>query len=122
MRKRTAAGFTLLEMLVALSVFAMAAVALLHLSGESTRTAVIVEEQVLAGIVADNLAVDASVEAVSDLRTPASGTTTLGSREWRWSRTALPTADADLLQVRVQVGMAGETRVAASVDVFRSLR
>lgn len=43
------AGFTLIEMLVALAVFALAAMALLNLSGEATRSAVRLEARTLAG-------------------------------------------------------------------------
>jgi len=49
-------GFSLIELLVALAVFALAVLALLNLAGESTRTAVLLEERVLAGVVAENRA------------------------------------------------------------------
>ena len=53
-------GFTLIEMLVALAVFSLAAMALLNLSGENTRTAARVETRTLGGVVAENLAVEAA--------------------------------------------------------------
>ena len=46
-------GFSLLEILVALAVFGLAAMALLNLSGESVRTAARVQDRTLGGIVAD---------------------------------------------------------------------
>ena len=55
-RADTQAGFSLLELLVALAIFGMAVVGLLNLSGESTRTAVILEERALAAVVAENQA------------------------------------------------------------------
>ena len=53
----TAGGFSLIEMLVALAVFSLAVIALLHLAGQNTRAASVIEERVLAGVVADNRAV-----------------------------------------------------------------
>ena len=47
-------GFTLLETLVAMAIFSLAVMALLNLAGENTRTAAIVEERTLAGVVAEN--------------------------------------------------------------------
>jgi type II secretion system protein I len=55
------AGFTLIECLVALAVFGLAAMALLNLSGESTRSAARVETRTLGGIVADNVAAEAMI-------------------------------------------------------------
>ena len=57
-RRHPHAGFTLLEMLIAVAVFALVVLALLNLVGESTRTAAVVEERVLAAIVAGNRAVE----------------------------------------------------------------
>ena len=45
-------GFTLIEMLVALAVFALAAMALMKLTIESTRTAAMLEQRTVAGMVA----------------------------------------------------------------------
>ena len=54
-------GFSLVELLVALAVFSLAAMALLNLSGENTRSAARVEDRTLGGVVAENLAVEAAV-------------------------------------------------------------
>ena len=39
----TAGGFSLIEMLVALAVFSLAVIALLHLAGQNTRAAAVIE-------------------------------------------------------------------------------
>ena len=51
-------GFTLLEMLVALSVISIAALALIRLDAYAIRTAGDLDESTMAGIVAQNRAVE----------------------------------------------------------------
>ena len=118
---RRAAGFSLIEMLVALAVFALAVLGLMNLSGESTRTAVAIEERVLAAVVADNVAVEAATVDVRELADEASGREEAGGRDWRWTRSTTPTADPSLLRVDIQVSPPGESRVAADVSLFRSV-
>src|SRR5690606_12602256 len=64
---RRAWGFSLIELLVALAVFSLVALALLNLAGENTRTAVVIEERVLAGVVADNRAIEVMLATPSEL-------------------------------------------------------
>lgn len=118
---RRAAGFSLIEMLVALAVFALAVLGLLNLAGESTRTAVAIEEAVLAAVVADNVAVEAATLDVRALADAAEGREDAGGRAWRWTRTTAPTADPALLRVDVRVRPADGERVVAEVALFRSL-
>lgn len=112
-------GFTLVETLVALAVFSLAAMALLNLTGENTRSAARIETRTLAGIVAENLAVESSVgpdlpEGVS------AGQVELAGRDWRWTRTASATDDPDLLRIDIRVD--DPEGQAAERVLFRSRR
>ncbi|MDP2117618.1 MAG: type II secretion system protein GspI, partial [Brevundimonas sp.] len=51
----------MIELLVALAVFSVAALALLNLAGENSRSAARVETRTLGGVVAENLAVEAMI-------------------------------------------------------------
>ena len=113
-------GFSLIEMLVALVVFALAVLGLLNLAGESTRTAVVIEEHILAAVVADNIAVEAAILDLRALAGEASGREEAGGRDWHWTRSTAPTADPSLLRVDIRVSPPGETRAAADVSLFRS--
>lgn len=114
---RSRAGFTLVEMLVALAVFSLAALALLNLAGENTRSAARVETRTLGGIVADNVAVEAVVaSALGD--GVSSGRVSLAGRDWRWTRTVSPT-DAEDIQ-RVEVRVANDEGQAADRTAFRA--
>ena len=119
--KDARAGFSLIELLVALAVFSLAAVALLNLAGESTRTAATLEERVMAGVIADNR----TVEAVAPETPPAPGLSEgvdrLADRDWRWTRLITATADPDILRVEVRVTLGGSATLA-EVTAFRSAR
>lgn len=117
MRSRAARdGFSLLELLVALAVFGLAAVALLNLQGESTRNQARIETRTLAGIVAQNLAVEATT-APNPLPDDT-GVTTLARRSWTWTRTVAATDDPDMLRIDIRVSEGDEP--AALLTVFRS--
>ena len=111
------AGFTLVELLVALAVFSLAALALLNLSAENTRSAARVETRTLGGVVAENLAVEAMIGA-SVSEGSASGQTALAGRTWRWTRTVTATDDPDLLRIDIRVRDADSQ--AAERSLFRS--
>ena len=113
------AGFSLVEMLVALAVFSLAVLALLNLSGQNARTALAVEEQVLAGVVADNLAAEAMLAEDVALAAEQEGRETAGDRDWRWRRRLVPTEVAGLVRVEVEVRGADESRLVATRSVFR---
>ncbi|MEZ0470486.1 type II secretion system minor pseudopilin GspI [Luteimonas sp. B3_2_R+30] len=115
-------GFSLLEMLVALAVFGLVVIALLNLSGENTRTTAIVEERVLAGVVAENRAVEAATEPLQALARMTDGSERLGDREWHWTRTVNATDDAAIVRVEVTVTAAGSDRIAAETTLFRSVQ
>ncbi len=110
-------GFTLIEMLVALAVFSLAALALLNLSGENTRSAARVETRTLGGVVAENLAVEAMI-APTVAEGTASGQTRLAGRPWQWTRAVTSTDDPDLIRIDIRVRDAEGQ--AAERTVFRS--
>ncbi|MDB5471679.1 MAG: gspI [Caulobacter sp.] len=111
-----------MEVLVALTVFSLAAMALINLSGENTRAAGRIETKALAAVVAENRA----VEVMTGARPPAIGVTggaeQAGLRTWRWSRTVTPTADPDILRIDIVVLDPASPRPAGVLTLFRSLR
>jgi general secretion pathway protein I len=122
MRPTAEGGFTLIELLVALAVFSLAALALLNVTGENVRTAGNLEARVLAGVVADNRA----VEALTALQPPplgvGAGREAAGGRLWRWTRRVTPTADSELIRIDITVAAAERPETLAEVTLFRSRR
>ena len=114
-----AGGFSLIEMLVALAVFSLAVIALLHLAGQNTRAASVIEERVLAGVVADNRAVEAVLAGPGELATEETGAETCGDRAWQWTRRVQATDDTGIVRVLVAVSPAGTGGISAEASVFR---
>ncbi len=113
-------GFTLIEMMVALAVFSLAALALLRLEGATLSSTARLQDRLIGQIVARNVA----VEALSDPEPPAMGAATgvevNGGRRWAWSRRA-SAAPGPKLQ-RIDVAVADDKGVSAgSITVFRPL-
>lgn len=98
---RERGGFTLIEMLVALTVFALAAMALIRLTLESTRTAALMEQRTLAGMVADTVA----AETALGIQTAASGQVEVAGQVWTWvSGHTVVEGPVEGMEVRVMDG------------------
>ncbi|WP_119681665.1 type II secretion system minor pseudopilin GspI [Indioceanicola profundi] len=118
--RRGEVGFTLTEVLVALVVFSIGAVALLNVHGENIRAAAHVEERLLAGIVAENMLVE-TMTGPSRPPGTASGAVELAGRDWDWTRIIAVTPDPDMLRVDISVRAAGREQVLAVLTGFRGL-
>lgn len=113
--RRAERGFTLLEMLVALAVFSLAALALVRLQGVTLRTAADLDSKALGQIVARNLMVEVQTDPLPPSIGEADGDVTNGGRRWHWSRVVKPTDDRRLLQIDLTVdGQPGASPVALS--------
>ena len=96
-------GFTLIETLVAMAIFSLAALALLRLEGATISSTAMLSDRAIGQIVTRNLA----VQVMTDLRAPAIGETT-GSvvnagRTWTWVRATKRTDDARIVRVDLSV-------------------
>ncbi len=117
-----ASGFTLLEVLVALSIVSFAVIAHLSLQTENVRTVMALEEQALAQIVAENTLAEALGFVEDPVIGVLVGEETLGDRSWVWRRTTRATDNAQI--VRIEITVRGkhhrEGRVVAEIAGFRS--
>ena len=108
-------GFTLLEMLVALAVFSLAALALVRLQGVTLRTAADLDSKALGQIVARNLMVEVQTDPAPPALGSQQGEVDNGGRRWRWKREVRAMDDKRLLQVNLTVeGAAGSSPVVLS--------
>jgi general secretion pathway protein I len=96
-------GFTLIEALVALAVFGLAAVTLLRLEGATLTGTRLLERKVIAQIVARNLAAEAITDPVSVPFGTASGVETEAGTDWQWRRVASRMPDTRLQQISISV-------------------
>ena len=96
-------GFTLLEMLVALSIISIAALTLVRLDAFAVRSAGDLDERTMAGIVAQNRAVELWTDpAPPTIGSNASSVANAG-RNWRIEQRVAPTADDSLLRIDLVV-------------------
>lgn len=96
-------GFTLIEMMVALVVFSLAAMALIRLEGATIRGAGTLDSTLIAQMVARNVAIEAMTDAQPPAIGSANGVEQNGGRNWSWTRLTQPTGDARILRIDVAV-------------------
>ncbi len=110
-------GFSLIEMMVALTVLAVAGLALVNMTTATTRNTAAVESGSLAALAAENILnlywLDAAAPA------SRSGRYELAGIEYDWSLDVARTDDDGLLRLHLQVREAGQSRVAAEYTTFR---
>lgn len=92
-------GFTLIEMLVALAVFSIAALALIRLSGYAITTTADLDARSIANLVVRNEAALAATDPGPIVRGPTTTTVTNAGRSFVVRRTVTPTADQRLVRI-----------------------
>lgn len=114
----SAQGFSLLELLVAVSILALAAIPILVNQSQSVRMASHMQEKVLAHTVAENIIALLSIK-------PGVGTGILmgeqrqGGVEFTWQADISRTADGGPLMMLVSVSRTGSTTKLAHLTGFR---
>ncbi len=98
-----ARGFTLLEILVALAVLALAMGALLHAAGSYTRNQAYLRDRTLAEWVAHNHLVEQELDPAWPSIGKKSGKAEFAGRAWRWETQVFTTPDEDLRRVEIDV-------------------
>jgi general secretion pathway protein I len=110
------AGFTLIEMLVALAIFSLAALALLRLEGATVSNTGRLEEQAIAQIVARNIAVEAMTDPVAPAFGRTGGQIVNAGRTFAWTRDTGRSPEPRIQQIAIAV--TGQ-RAQASMVIFR---
>jgi general secretion pathway protein I len=106
-------GFTLIEMLVALAVFSLAALALLRLEGATLANTRALDDRLLGQIVARNVAVETLTDPAAPSLGVGTGEQDNGGRLWRWTRTTAAMEQASLVRVDIAVSDDSGDPVAA---------
>ena len=102
-REHNSAGFTLIEIMVALTVFSLAALALVRLEGATIRSTGMLDSTLLAQIVARNVAVEAVTDTVPPVAGKAECNEQNGGRDWHWVRDVRAIGDGQVMRVDVSV-------------------
>jgi len=120
---RRAKGFTLLEVLVALAIFALVAASVLSASARSLQTAARLEDKTLAMWIADN-----RLSELQLAETPAAdgrdqGELEFAGRRWQWQSEIRATSEPSMRRVTLWVaprperGVGGDLRKRAVVSL-----
>ncbi len=117
-RRSAENGFTLIEMLVALAIFSLAALALLRLEGATMASTGQLQDQAMAQIVARNIAVETFTDPISPAYGEQSGQLVNGGRPWLWTRATGRSPEPRIQQIEIRVRSATGP-AAARLTIFR---
>ncbi|GHG75389.1 type II secretion system protein GspI [Alishewanella longhuensis] len=104
-------GFTLLELLVALVIFATAGVAIMQASSNHLRAVWQLEELTIAGFIANNQLQLALLEPSWPPRELQQGEVVMANRNWLWQLRATPVPDPDLRELNITISLAEQPDV-----------
>ncbi|GAB6390409.1 type II secretion system minor pseudopilin GspI [Stutzerimonas marianensis] len=113
MSRRLAKGFTLLEVLVALAIFAIVAAVVLTAAGRSVNNAARLETLTLAGWIADNRMTELQLQQPAPSIGREDTELEFGGRQWQTLSEVETSGTPGLLRIRVWVA-AAEARRGAS--------
>lgn len=100
---RYARGFTLLEVLVALAIFAVVAASVLSASARSLKTAARLEDKTFASWLADNRLQEMQLAETPPGEGREQGEETYAGRRWLWQSEVQATSEPEMLRITVRV-------------------
>lgn len=96
-------GFTLIEVMLAMAIFAIAGVALVSTTETHFRNLGHLETKMMANWVASNQLVEAKLDKSWPLKNNKKGKEKLADREWFWIQKVAKTSDQNLSAVSIEV-------------------
>lgn len=115
-------GFTLLEVLIALLLAALALAALVRAAGDQARALGIQREATLAQWVAANVIAETRLSGTPAPGARRDGEARMGGMRWRWRLEVAATDAPDIRRLDVQVFAADAQTPAASLSGFAGAR
>ncbi len=119
---RAEQGFTLMEALVAVAVFATAAMGLISLNTNSIRISAQMGDRALARQVAENVAVESITNPELQIIGRTVGEEVQRRRSYSWEREIVPAPREDLVEITVRVRATGDEAVLSEVTLFHRIR
>ncbi len=112
-------GFTLVEVLIAMSILATVVVSLMVMMGTQARTLSEIEAKTFAGIVAENVLAETMASNRPIEIKVSQGEEELVGREWSWVQTVSRNDELPFLEVSVEVTRSGQSQVMAKRIAIR---
>lgn len=114
-------GFTLIEVMLAMAVFAVAGVALLGVADNNYRHISLLEEKMLANWVASNQLVELSLATTWPPKNNRKGNVEMAGRTWYWQQKVIKTDNNLLRQIIMEVRLSEDDElVSASMETYLS--
>ncbi len=112
-------GFTLIEVMLAMAVFAIAGVALLGVADNNYRHISHLEEQMFANWVASNQLVEVSLDKTWPPKNNRKGQVEMAGRTWYWQQKVIKTTNKEMRSVVIEVRLdEDEELVTASAMTY----
>ncbi|MCJ8319694.1 MAG: type II secretion system minor pseudopilin GspI [Colwellia sp.] len=105
-------GFTLLEVLLAMAVFAIAGVALLGAAGNNFANISHLETKMLANWVASNQLVSSSLDQSWPPKNNKKGQVEMAGRAWYWQQKVIKTTDENMRAIVMEVRLTQDNEQA----------
>lgn len=109
-------GFTLLEVLVALAIFAVVAASVLSASARSLKTAARLEDKTFASWLADNRLQDMQLADTPPGEGREQGEETYAGRRWLWESEVQATSEPEMLRITIRVAPRPERGLAGKIE------
>jgi general secretion pathway protein I len=113
------AGFTLIEVMVALAVFSIAVVAMITAQNENIRTITILEERAIAEIAAENILIEIITSPANIPTGFTSGQITFAGRPFDWRQQIIETSTPDVHRVTISIYAQGGAQALQSFTALR---
>jgi len=112
--KKASTGFTLIEVMLAMAVFAIAGVALLTTADNHFRNMSHLESKMLTNWIASNQLVEATLEQKWPPKNNKKGKVELAGKEWFWLQKVTKTTDKNMRAVVIEVRATEQQKTAIS--------
>jgi len=109
----------LVEVLAAMALIALAALAMMKTITESARATGLVRERLLAEIVAENRLIETLAAPRAQDLGVTTGQVSMAGQDWLWTQTTAPTSDAAVARIEVAVTAAEGGPELAALTAFR---
>jgi len=113
-------GFSLLEVVVAVAVFSLGALAVINVLGLGSRETVAGESRALAAIIAENQLAQAMAKTAPPAPGVSRGREEALSRSWDWEMRVGPSPEPRIIRIDVTVRASGGKQALATMSSFRA--
>ena len=109
----------MVEVLAAMALIALAAMAMINVLNESIVTTGMVRERLLADMIAENRLIESLAAPTAADADTSAGRVTMAGQDWLWTETLARTADPAIRRVDVEVRLVESGPALASLTAFR---